>query len=117
MVAGKRCSVCFCRTDRERSEAGRDSLVVVLMDSASFLRCHSAFPEKGDRFIYPSKPDRADRKITQSPFLERNDRKGHLGFLFRKVPAPALPTNFPLSTTTRPRDRTVSAAPVTSRPS
>ena len=35
----------------------------------------------------------------------------------RNDPAPALPTNFPPSMTTLPREMTVSVTPVTSRPS
>src|SRR6476620_11518460 len=36
---------------------------------------------------------------------------------FRKAPLPGLPVNWPFSMMTRPRDSTVSATPVTSRPS
>src|SRR5262249_19789401 len=39
------------------------------------------------------------------------------GARFRNVPAPARPTNLPSSITRRPRDSTVSVAPVTCRPS
>src|SRR6266536_2867569 len=40
-----------------------------------------------------------------------------LGFLFRNCPVPALPVNLPFSMITLPRERTVSTAPVISRPS
>ena len=49
---------------------------------------------------------------------QRNDLvASHRALRFRKDPAPARPVNMPASMTTRPRETTVSTAPVTSRPS
>ena len=49
---------------------------------------------------------------------ERDDLvAGHRALRFKKDPAPDRPVNVPPSTITRPRETTVSVAPVTSRPS